>query len=74
MKSDNNTNSAMWCSWHRKYGYDSRDRAKRAAAKWHHGDRKAVYPCDKYTGYWHIGGLPDMVRHGVAPRSEIQAA
>jgi hypothetical protein len=56
-----------------KWRYETRRHAK-DFLRWARGigsddGRMSVYECD---GFWHVGHLPDDVRHGHAPRSVMR--
>lgn len=55
-------NAVSWCSTHQKLLYTDRKRARRVARL--HPEHKNAFRCDVHEGMWHIGGLPDLVRHG----------
>ena len=63
MGQKNKTASAVaWCYTHNKLLYTDRKRARNVARQ--HPQHKNVYRCDANTELWHIGGLPDDVKHG----------
>lgn len=63
------SNAVAWCSKHRKLLYTDRKRARRVARQ--HAEHKNPYRCDVNEGMWHIGGLPDEVRHGYMTKEEF---
>jgi hypothetical protein len=65
----NKTSTAIgYCDVHRKLSYTDRKRARAVARQ--HTERKNVYRCTANEGMWHIGGLPEEVRHGHISKSE----
>lgn len=66
----NKTASAIaWCETHGKLLYTDRKRARAVARQ--HPSHKNVYRCDVSEGLWHIGGLPEEVRHGHVTKDEF---
>lgn len=56
-----------------KWRYSSRAYAKKKAARrFHPGDRLSVYQCPADSTVWHFGHLPNAVRRGVADRKTIR--
>lgn len=63
--------AVAFCDEHQKQMYSNRKRARRVAAL--HPEHKRSYRCDAHPGMWHIGGLPDAVRHGEMTKEEFYA-
>lgn len=51
-----------------KQGYQSRKAARRAARRFHPGERMSTYQCGDC---WHNGHAPDALRHGAISRKEL---
>jgi hypothetical protein len=69
MGQKNKTASAVaWCYWHSKLLYTDRKRARAVANQ--HPKHKNVYRCEVSDGLWHIGALPDEVKHGHLTKDE----
>jgi hypothetical protein len=51
--------------------YTDRKRARSVARQ--HAEHKNVYPCTESEGLYHIGRLPDEVRHGHMTKDEFFA-
>jgi hypothetical protein len=64
-------NAVSWCPEHQKLLYTDRKRARRVARQ--HSEHKNAFRCDVYQGMWHIGGLPDAIRHGHMTKAEYYA-
>lgn len=65
---------AGWCTDHGKALWCTRKMAKKkvreqAIAK--NGPRMREYRCDAVDGHWHIGHLPDEVKHGLFTAREM---
>ena len=66
----NKTSTAIaFCEVHRKLLYTDRKRARAVARQ--HPEHKNVYPCDVSEHLYHIGRLPDEVRHGHMTKDEF---
>lgn len=67
----NKTSSAIaWCPRHRKLLYTDRKRARAVARQ--HPEHKNVYVCDdQEVRMFHIGRLPDEIRHGHMTKDEF---
>jgi hypothetical protein len=50
----------------------TRKNARRAARKTPNGDRPRAYPCPHVKGHWHVGHLPEDVRHGRIDRGRFR--
>ncbi len=69
----NKTSTAIgFCDFHRKLLYTDRKRARAVARQ--HPMHKNVYRCSVQDGMWHIGGLPDDVKHGHVDKDEFFGA
>ena len=69
MGAKNKTASAVaWCPTHGKLSYTDRGRARKVANQ--HPEHKNVYRCTDNERLWHIGRLPDEVRHGHVTKEE----
>lgn len=69
MGAKNKTASAVaWCPVHGKLSYTDRKRARRVANQ--HPEHKNVYRCNDNDRLWHIGRLPDEIRHGHVTKDE----
>ena len=65
----NKTASAIaYCDVHRKLLYTDRKRARSVARQ--HPEHKNVYPCSVNVELYHIGRLPDEIRHGHMTKDE----
>lgn len=52
-----------------KHSYRNRDDARRVSRQ--HHPRKGAYECPVRSGLWHVGKLPERIRHGQATRTEV---
>lgn len=63
------TNLAVaWCETHAKLSYTHRARARAIARR--HSEHKSVYRCSANENLWHIGRLPESIRHGHISKDE----
>lgn len=60
--------AVSWCDTHRKLCYTDRKRARTAARR--HPEHKNSYRCTDNLALWHIGTLPDEVKHGHMTKDE----
>jgi hypothetical protein len=66
----NKTSTAIgYCDVHHKLLYTDRKRARSVARQ--HPEHKNVYRCNASQDMWHIGGLPDDVKHGHVTKDEF---
>jgi hypothetical protein len=63
--------SVAWCLVHQKHLYTSRKRARGAARQY--SVHRDSYRCSEHPRYWHVGRLPEAVRHGYVTRGEFYA-
>lgn len=69
--------SIGWCSKHQKYLYLDRKTARENAKRINKEEvglaRQTSYPCKGagYEGMYHIGSLPDSVKHGERDRASL---